>query len=608
MEAQSNLIEILSNNINCIYNLGLVEHISIFRKYIVFVVTGNDDQKNNTFRSKWKNVLNEGIKGYYYFNEITFETDGTTTIIQIEYIFNKFSEIWKYIKGPFSLSEHFTEDNKHIYIFGDSHEEIILCSNNVGSIDFIQFVKKTVKYNKNKVIDIFVEIPYGFTGKYNDIYLERFFNSLKQSKFKNLRLHYTDMRTIEQKELTTLSLFKILRNKETDIFMTKMSLENLIRLLESSIDLYTFDFIFKMHDINKKILKQIMNVKEPTRTQIATYFREIHKPFTKWFVLSKLKEMMDELNSGITRNLDSFRLFVVEWESIILDIYVVSRMFREFKRIGHFPQTLSNILVYVGEYHARSIRGFLDYIKAEKINDNIFKEATIMKMFEEALRKESLNCVDITTYRQPFFYINPNNFSIQPDTFAKVPLIRGIIFSDTAWVDKQKEYLVNLSKDQNTKIVADSYFDLFEIMKSFSETLEHSEDSLNSSVKFFEEIYKKAYNSDISNKYTIKIALLYYYSILKNVFENSPKSQITFFLGKKEKIFMYENDNVVTSLLKICHDEDMSNDMTIFKVSNNRNMIFLKDCLFVDDQIMLTAIIDSALTYEKNIFYNDISI
>src|SRR5437762_11849611 len=115
-------------------------------------------------------------------------------------------------------------------------------------------------------------------------------------------------------------------------------------LIKSNGD-YTFDLVYTLHDTNKKILKQINNVPLEIQIKIAEFFRKEHSIYTKAHVLGKLYSFLSELSKtddiGLILNklmgdskqksvISQLNEFIVNWEAFILDIYIVSRMYRNF--------------------------------------------------------------------------------------------------------------------------------------------------------------------------------------------------------------------------------------------------------------------------------------
>lgn len=599
----SNFDELISSDISSIYGISPTLKIP-FPKYLIIMLNTYNEIGNQLFKEKWVNTLNKTIKGYYYIENIVFETDYQSTIIKLDCSFNINSDIWESIESPISVSEHYHEEyKKHIYLFGDFHIEGSECQINKKVIDFIKFTDKTIRYNNEKFIDVFVEVPYGFLA--TEIhYLEKYYNKLKNSKLKNVRLHYTDMRTIEEKSMSLLSLFKILRHPKSDINSVKLAIQKLISLLLNMNGTYTFDFVYQLHDINKKILKQINNVEEPMRSIIANFFRKEHSIYTKSYVLGKLYEFLN----NVTKSTQKLNEFIVKWEGFVLDIYIVSRMYRKFRKVDNkYSETPNNIIVYAGEAHIRVIRKFMNELKVDKVNEDILyinEDFTLEGLYKVGIEKGYFNCVDISKFRQPFFYINDNNYLIEPDKLNISPNYYNQIDDD--WISLQKSYISKL--DIRKKYVVDNFLQLKGAIHHFINNFKilDIEISNNIAIQYFIELYIKSDNIIIS-EYQLKIALIYYYLFLKDTLRNSPKSKknLIFYHSSMIKRFMYENNYIITDLTYVNIKDYNLSEGSVYKMILTENLIYVDGNIIIDDQLILSALLDTKLI--GNIYYTELS-
>jgi hypothetical protein len=94
------------------------------------------------------------------------------------------------------------------------------------------------------------------------------------------------------------------------------------------------------------------------------------------------------------------RLNILDGFSHMMDMYLFSRMFRKFKKNKKtVSETPTNIVVYVGNWHANNYRRLLD------------KLGFTHKESKSKTKDVDFQCVNISNFVQPFFSehnLNPN--------------------------------------------------------------------------------------------------------------------------------------------------------------------------------------------------------
>jgi hypothetical protein len=294
----------------------------------------------------------------------------------------------KYVKGPVSLSEHkHPEYDKHIYIFGDIHVIDTYCPkdmNKNNSEYFDLFLKNLLLYWKEKnpkvILDYFIEFGFrgamtpisyissNYKGYFNELY-NKFIECVQIKKdrcdFENLRLHYSDIRRgFLETEILNIFIDNICYN---DLNFTYFNWGRFEKLLSNP------EKIFRI----SKVDKQIEAVKYPKVKELLLEARDEIINMCKFYSKNMRK---NDINSFDFENFcEDLRYITVK----IMDIYLFARMFKKFE-----PK---NILVYVGETHAKNYREWL-----KKLG---FSTKETFSNVEHI----NFQCVNISDFKQPFF-------------------------------------------------------------------------------------------------------------------------------------------------------------------------------------------------------------
>ena len=295
----------------------------------------------------------------------------------------------EFIEGPISLSEHIGK-GKHIYLFGEQHFDKKNCEGNFRKVQ--DLFKEIVEHNPNRTIDLFLEVAYLTEGismpeiGTSDIagivqtFQDCFSYDKSKCSYPNLRAHYTDMRLsilgIEPTEFSEI-ISKLFRDPDNI-----KAWEKVLEILGTdNTDL--FYLLTTQSDVNGKLAKQLQETDPEVAEILISYYRSQIKLDLPVFI-RQVTEYLGVLKRGYVRVSTSRELVIslISWQSIILDLYLLARLFRSFQ--GNPAQ---NVLIYVGDAHAEMMRGF-------------FKDLGLKEI--QKVRSEK-SCIDISGFKKPFF-------------------------------------------------------------------------------------------------------------------------------------------------------------------------------------------------------------
>ena len=335
---------------------------------------------------------------------------------------------WTYLSVPVTVSEHFSAKyNKHIYIFGDYHDRNIICpigSNKENTVYFLDLLKSfTILKNSDntpKVIDYFFELsfknkiipyikPFG-KGYFKDVN-KMFDNCLQLKKtlcqYKNVRMHYSDIRHIKEMEPFNdfryyyLNLIRYYNTREEiykeNLEQTRIKKNDIINNLSDLLD-KGIDYLIYISKTNKQLDNLEFHDLKPL---IKTYFGNKIRVLLKNFNIDKVKNIFsvgDEMIKGKFPNkkeidiIKTFSTQILDFTSYLMDMYLFSRMFRKFKKTEkNHSEPPTNIVIYVGDWHAENYRKLLDLLGFTSKISQSKKEGT------------DFQCVNISKFVQPFF-------------------------------------------------------------------------------------------------------------------------------------------------------------------------------------------------------------
>jgi hypothetical protein len=274
------------------------------------------------------------------------------------------------------------------------------CHNNRDTIDIINLINKTCVINSDQVIDIFGEVPIldlyqkessGFTV---DCYLGDV-NKLKTGcghrnnttcSFDNVRFHYSDPRhsyiphfnpiarlLYAQDPLKQQTILEQLKPEFMKFYgkpTWKKDLKDSLFKMKKQIDNTEYPELRSLLvQMNEDILEQISFGME----QIKNYY-EGKSPYP--FVGVYLTDGNRKVNTTFAK---------------LLDVYILSRMFRTFTQVkDRYSDPPKNIIIYAGDFHSQELKRILTLLGFQIV-------------FETSDRGGSLQCLDISNLQQPLF-------------------------------------------------------------------------------------------------------------------------------------------------------------------------------------------------------------
>lgn len=321
------------------------------------------------------------------------------------------------IYGPFTLTYHVSKKyNKRIYLFGEYHSVKYHCKKQKGSIAFDRFVEKTLRVNRDKMIDIYTEEEFikkkvhktrlrsGWArdaefGSALDRFTKRFADCLrvgkKDCKYPNVRIHYGDVRAIigilklkfghwNAAEMMSLLLNPEKNKKKILQYRKKINASNFNDYLK-------FDKILKLTKIEKQLSKfSDKKLKEKIKKFIIKKLREtlVYKKNLDKEIKKLYKKVCENLKKG-EDSIQLRKMFrgLFFYNNMLMDGYLIGRMFKRFVD-EEYPYA-ENIMVLAGDNHCQTYRELLKYLR--------------FKVVAKTFSTPEENCVDITKFKQPFF-------------------------------------------------------------------------------------------------------------------------------------------------------------------------------------------------------------
>lgn len=344
-----------------------------------------------------------------------------------------------YIKGPSFFAEYISREyNKHIYSVGEIHKTDFDCGGNYISLEnYIEYIiEKNI--DKDKVFDIFVEIPFTYIDKKNqDIvftsdyskrqksplkdFYNKFYSCLQVTKegckYKNARVHYMDIRHFTpdfenilynqfialEYLITYTGSINDTSIKDAIVYWNRVPVNN--RYFVTNINNFSFDnlpdritkqfYFIENKNISKKIkdnYENIINKISITREEIDDLNSYLHED--------------EELSSiKLEYNKEKIHEKFLTLSCAVMDIYMLARIFRTFKnklngRIGEEGDKLTpeNIIIFAGANHNRNYDQFFtkNHINRMSIDTN---ENNCVKILEEWFTKDIKRYIPTYSYK-----------------------------------------------------------------------------------------------------------------------------------------------------------------------------------------------------------------
>ena len=186
-------------------------------------------------------------------------------------------------------------------------------------------------------------------------------------------------------------------------YITKTRFLNILRKLSGSKKVYKeyiFD-IFKNKLLKKELRKSIIKKKIDTFfSKKISILSSNYRKHIKYVCIDLIYIIENKLPSSYSNlysdYFDVVNNYLILLESLIMDVYTISRIFKRFDiKSGILqPSEVSNIIIYAGEAHSDIYREFLVYIGFNTID---------YKRNFQLNDQENERCLNISSFQQPFF-------------------------------------------------------------------------------------------------------------------------------------------------------------------------------------------------------------
>lgn len=335
------------------------------------------------------------------------ESNEEVNFILLHLIYNYFHKKHKkpsyhHVSGPYKL--YYIIDRKtkkHIYMFGEKHKMTNIPIPN-DAIPIHEYLNELF-VNTDVFIDFFIEGSRRVIGKHR-------FNKIQT----------------EEGYLTTLEdFFKICLDRDAKYFCYK----NLVRAhtvdIRDHLDEYETNndvlLMFKAHVCNstgEKIkltdiikYKRLTKIFELSLTNLWIYYlpeqvkKELDRSYMKDNIILAVKKYIGEgyldIDIIIFKEIKKFiimierqrkemdddeiiKMYLNEWTdyfedisnaslnflSLMMDIYTISRIYKKFKEVSCCPEEPKNIIIYQGGYHSKTLLYLLKELGCELINES----------------------------------------------------------------------------------------------------------------------------------------------------------------------------------------------------------------------------------------------
>lgn len=364
------------------------------------------------------------------------------------------------LQGPISLTHHIsTEYNKNVYVFGEIHDITMVCLDRKDSMPISQYLNQVIKGNPNIMIDIFLELPFKkytsmdilmreydkrhpkikeYQGELRELntLFEACNKRLKDKCSYNVRVHLTDVREDAVPEIEHMSH---LYNHVIDILydgklLLMKGIQEDLNVQFSIIDEFLHNILTNnnmptLQDFKDKtrIAKNLANIVDnKIRETISSYFDNKLKSIqlnTKTFEdLNKLYRKYVTFLSSVTltelqeskTNIEKFQHIwyqlhkiqdkIADYCVLLMDYYTITRIFRSYKpkQTGEYTLPAKDIIIYVGDAHARNYREFFKYMEFQQ-REEVYSSKYIPNVGNVSNSREVYSCLDVSKIKQPFF-------------------------------------------------------------------------------------------------------------------------------------------------------------------------------------------------------------
>lgn len=359
-------------------------------------------------------------------------------IVLLKLIYNHFHKSIpdiEYVVGPYTFTHSYSKKyNMNVYIFGEDHMTNNDCKNmidydkNKSVISISDYLVEIIK-NTDKFFDIYLEQPATYYNKENVKHNRKIINSPYYNKpninvefdklFDKLKICMYPFER-EKNEMCKISRVHYIDIRKTIITETYLPvIKYSIEFLQKNYYNMNFARLEYKKILNKKPKELLMYMIEHASKDKDSYQYKLHKQLNKTFLdknvlidtvynfYEKRLELMYKNCKSAEDILDEelidymklehiliypiFVEYVIVLASILVDIYTLSRIFRDFnvdknKNLDQ-PKNPKNIIIYSGNRHSDSYRHFLNLNSFEILQQR------------KTINKNAIHCLDMSNIK-----------------------------------------------------------------------------------------------------------------------------------------------------------------------------------------------------------------
>lgn len=398
------------------------------------------DSKDITTQAAYYDLANN--KYYTKEDNILFQ------LIKRHYISKIYKPIVKYVGGPMYLTRHNGNINNtlyNIYLFGEMHAKVTDCPSNSKKNNtlLIENYLEQLIDTTDVFLDIYFEFPGFHELKYNvsvdrmlhpDLRLGKLFTKFstciqtltrKANICKTSRIHYIDARRLEllgTSDVNWLGIFILsninrqdsfeISNVKNFISSNKKRIQDIFKsLLTNNIEEYKQFWILQIYQtdlVSKELSRSFLkkDIFNFIKSKVEIEAAKLYNNTTFYNFVSYLYNNINNVDKKYLQYLKNFDLFTVPINSLIVDTYTLSRIFKEFNIKNKLLQPVKpqNIIVYAGDAHCDAYRDFFDYIGLQKTEESGISYDDYINNQKYGLGKNIMkNCLDMSNIKQPIF-------------------------------------------------------------------------------------------------------------------------------------------------------------------------------------------------------------
>lgn len=336
------------------------------------------------------------------------------TLISLIYnLYNNKKPIVDYLSGPCSISLQ-TIGTKRIYIFGEYHGYQNNC-----------FKNKNINNYRHMTIYNYLHYLFSTTDVFIDFYIEAHLPSILRSEnplnlyiqgymrditnelypclepkyradcpYNTIRAHSVDSRYeqgVSQSRLGCLKIDILNVLDKRKLKLSKSSYKEYLKLRHTETYLKRIiedDISWNVKEIKRSTMKKEIHV------LIDKYSSLYASKINKIFINGRFPEIPPRSQKKYHEFLFNLSDVLTVIESLVMDIYTIARIFKEFdiKTQSNQPKDPNNIIIYCGNSHARNLRNILEDLGSKLVN----YETQCSDRYEE-------RCLDMRKFQQPLF-------------------------------------------------------------------------------------------------------------------------------------------------------------------------------------------------------------